>query len=620
LGAIKIVKAKGHPRLYRRGAIYYHRAAIPKDIAATYPKKEETFSLRTTDRLEALRLVRVAASSVDRKFDAHRQTLLSQSKPLESLSDSQIEDLSECYYRALLEGDDDVRSDGFMPVTEFDARYDVNWPPTSQEWERHNFDERLESIRESGESAAYYYARGIVDPFYMEEARDILSWDGIGLSLDEHSPSWRELVRALQKAAIKASEALQRRTNGELIETPKGTPTPSLRLVSRSEEASYPGSHSPKASTIIDEWVREKSREWAEKTQSDHRAVLRYFITIAGDKPLHQYTKADGRSFKSVLMRLPANWTKKPDLRDLDVETAAQKAESLGLPPMSTTNVNKYLRFVSSFWIWAIDNYESGLKNPMTGLRVKTSRAAREERDPFSSSELERVFSSPVYAGCHSSYKWLSPGDVILKNSAMYWVPLLALFTGARMGELLQLYVDDVKLEGDIPFLDINEDGPDKKLKTRSSARKIPVHSELVRIGFLSHVEEVKAKGHKRVFLDIEKGSDGYYSSIFSKRFARLLTTLGIKHGQNAFHSFRHNFEDACRNSGLPSELMNALQGHAEQGMAGRYGRGFALEKLAQGIAKLSYPGLNLNSLYINQQEVIKCPKPSRSKAELSNF
>ena len=59
----------GHPRLYRRNATYYHRAAIPKDIAATYPKSEETFSLRTKDYQEAVKLVRIAAARVDALFD-----------------------------------------------------------------------------------------------------------------------------------------------------------------------------------------------------------------------------------------------------------------------------------------------------------------------------------------------------------------------------------------------------------------------------------------------------------------------------------------------------------------------------------------------------------------------
>ena len=65
----------GHTRLYRRGAVYYHRAAIPKDIADTYPKTEETFSLKTKDHAEALRRVRIEAVRVDEKFEAHRRRL-----------------------------------------------------------------------------------------------------------------------------------------------------------------------------------------------------------------------------------------------------------------------------------------------------------------------------------------------------------------------------------------------------------------------------------------------------------------------------------------------------------------------------------------------------------------
>ncbi|WP_371808667.1 DUF6538 domain-containing protein [Ruegeria sp. HKCCD7221] len=48
----------GHPRLYRRGSTYYHRAAVPKDLADSYGKVEETFSLRTKIRAEALVRVR----------------------------------------------------------------------------------------------------------------------------------------------------------------------------------------------------------------------------------------------------------------------------------------------------------------------------------------------------------------------------------------------------------------------------------------------------------------------------------------------------------------------------------------------------------------------------------
>jgi hypothetical protein len=71
-------KMSGHTRLYRRGATYYHRAGIPVDIKDTYPKTEETFSLRTKDYHEALKKVRIAAVEVDQRFEAHRQMLARQ--------------------------------------------------------------------------------------------------------------------------------------------------------------------------------------------------------------------------------------------------------------------------------------------------------------------------------------------------------------------------------------------------------------------------------------------------------------------------------------------------------------------------------------------------------------
>lgn len=64
-------KVTGHTRLYRRGATYYHRAAVPKDIAASYGKREEIVSLGTSDYAEAPRMARLAAVEVDRRFEQH---------------------------------------------------------------------------------------------------------------------------------------------------------------------------------------------------------------------------------------------------------------------------------------------------------------------------------------------------------------------------------------------------------------------------------------------------------------------------------------------------------------------------------------------------------------------
>lgn len=98
----------------------------------------------------------------------------------------------------------------------------------------------------------------------------------------------------------------------------------------------------------------------------------------------------------------------------------------------------------------------------------------------------------------------------------------------------------------------------------------------------------------------MEMDKEGYYSSVYSKRFRQLLDSLKIKHGQNAFHSLRHNFKDACRNSGVNKYVMDALQGHAEAGMSARYGPGYELKTLNGAICQLGYRDLDLSYLHLH--------------------
>ena len=108
-----------HPRLYRRNATYYHRAAVPTDIKATYPKTEETFSLGTKDHAEAVQKVRVAAAEVDGRFERHRkQQAILNGPPQASLTQAQIQSLSELYYAHLLEEDEETRLEGFVEFVE----------------------------------------------------------------------------------------------------------------------------------------------------------------------------------------------------------------------------------------------------------------------------------------------------------------------------------------------------------------------------------------------------------------------------------------------------------------------------------------------------------------------
>lgn len=568
-----------HPRLMKRGNTFWHRASIPADIRSTYPKTEETFSLGTKEPQEALIRVRRAAAEVDQRFVAHRrQQALMASAPLAELTKTHLARIEELYYSHLLDEDEQVRLEGFYEAGE--PRPAAPAP---------SFEEHTAGASEFGGDARHMLARGKGDDFYRQEAEEVLTWNGLGVRLTEQSPSWRLAVRAIQSAIVRADAAIAARNVGDVVATPEVSP-----LTAPSPERRT----GLLASVVRDDWIAEKAKStWVAKTKHEHSVWSQHFLDLVGDRPIGSYGKADGRTFKLALQKLPPNWVKHPALRDLSFREASEKAAELGLPSMSDTNINKIIGFVAAFWNWAAENYDEVTGNPFERLKIKVRGNARDERDPFSAEQLTAIFKAPIYTGCVSERHWAKPGNLVLRDSGRYWVPLISLFSGARMGEIIQLRVEDVSRDGGVLHFSLVDEGEDQRLKTSTSRRRIPIHPTLLELGLEKLVDQRRKEGAVRLFPDLPMGEDGYYSSPFSKYFGRFLKASGAEAAKTSFHSFRHSFEDACRNVDVPFEVMNALQGHGESGMAKRYGKGYVLQHLDKWVRQIKYEGLDLSHL-----------------------
>ncbi|MGR3512954.1 MAG: DUF6538 domain-containing protein [Paracoccaceae bacterium] len=577
----------GHTRLYRRGAVYYHRAAVPQDIVATYGKREETFSLKTRDHAEALRRVKIEAVRVDRLFDEHRLKLARErEEKLQELTPEQIATIKAVYLHHLLNEDEEVRIDGFEEMEDYEGQSVL--VSTQQFDPRETFEDYEMLVEDMDEITRFNMARGKADPFYRSEAEEVLSWEGIDLRLDPSSPSWPRLTRALQEASVEAREAIRRRNKGDVVPTPDAP-----------QAATQNVREAPLLSAAIKLWVDEKSRgAWSPKVRDDHLAWTDLFIEIAGDRPINTYRKEDARAFKSVLMKLPANSRKKPETRGLAARIAAEKAEQLGLEPMSASTVNKALNRVGAFWNWAEGHFDDLPTGLMKGLKIKIAVSPRDQRDAFSLVQMQTLFSSPLFSSCRSERFCSKPGTHVMTATAKFWLPLLGLFSGARLNELCQLQIDDVKEEAGVALLNVTNEGDDQSVKTNSGKRRLPVHSTLIALGFLDFVSLQRERKAPRLFPELRQDKYGYFSEGYSKFFSRYLERIGVKTAKTSFHSFRHNFEDACRNGGVPPNIMDALQGHAERGMAGRYGDGrYRIDLLKENIERVEYPGLDLTKV-----------------------
>lgn len=556
------------PRMMRRGNVYWHRCSIPRDIRDTYPKTEETFSLDTKDYQEALRRLRKAAAEVDGRFERHRRELQQRSSPaLDELTQEHVKLIEDAYYTHLLEEDEELRLDG-MNEKEFDERVEVG--------------DDIDSVNR------FELSRGVRSEFAMSEAKEVMTW--MPFDLAPGAESWGRVIRAILTASVKAADVRRKRDSGDPIETPA--------------TASVPGRQQtvPLLSVIAMNWVNEKARvggSWTAKTSEANRLWAERFIEFTGDRSADSYSKADGRDFKSALLKLPPNFVLNPLLKGLSLKDAASRAAEVGIAPMSASNVNKIIGFVSGLWNHAIQNYDGVTVNPFAGQKVKTSVKARKQRQPFSSSELSKIFNSPLFTGCQSERYHNTPGDMVPDDLGIYWVPLVGLYTGARSGEIIQLRTEDVHTEAGITYFQItDDDGEELTIKTAGSYRRIPVHKQLVKLGFLDFVAQRRRKKQKRLFPEMPRAADRTYSTNYSRKFSNLLMAVEIKHKRNAFHSLRHSFEDACIDSRIPMEFVNALQGHSEAGMAGRYGSGIrGLKALSEEMDKLAYEGLDLSRL-----------------------
>ena len=136
-----------------------------------------------------------------------------------------------------------------------------------------------------------------------------------------------------------------------------------------------------------------------------------------------------------------------------------------------------------------------------------------------------------------------------------------------------------------------------RTLKTASARRDIPVHPELLRLGFMDFVKERRkaAKPNDLLFAGEAAYARQQWGRGLGDWFTRKVRSLKLEGRKLTFHSLRHDFRDALREAEVERGLADYLMGHAQEGMGAQYGSGRpSLARLSAAAAKVSYGGLKL--------------------------
>lgn len=164
----------------------------------------------------------------------------------------------------------------------------------------------------------------------------------------------------------------------------------------------------------------------------------------------------------------------------------------------------------------------------------------------------------------------------------LFWAPLIARHQGMRMEEILQLGPDDFGSDRGIPYLRIRHTIING-VKTLSSARKLPVHPQLIELGLLKLVALRKKEGHIRLFPFLNRGKQkGTFSANFSKNFGYYRRTNDCYWPGLDFHALRTTFHHDLLGDDKSDAIRCRLMGHTYNDEGDRsYGQSLKIEKLA---------------------------------------
>lgn len=234
--------------------------------------------------------------------------------------------------------------------------------------------------------------------------------------------------------------------------------------------------------------------------------------------------------------------------------------------------------------------------NIFSGFRFSGGRKASEQRDMWERDELGRLFATPVWTGCASPARRTKPGSFVVRDEK-FWLPLIAVFSGMRQEEICQLRVEDIRQEEGVWFIDVN-DRPPRKLKNATAVRRVPIHSELIRLGFLAHIDKQRRVRQPRVFPGLEPGgADARLGHAFTKWFTRYRRDVGVYRVGLDFHSFRHTATTLMHQAGVASAVIDHVTGHATAGETARYTKRSTLSQLRTAIEAIVI-GVDLSTLY----------------------
>lgn len=527
----------GQTRLLNRSGTYYFRAKIPADLQPLMDgQKEVKVSLHTKDKTLAKKKCNEMSLDFDKEIEKRRQQFQRLEQPLRQVShltDQDIENISNFWINFCLKLDDQFRLKSGLTL---DMLRDLR--------QIHNeIHENLSDAVAIGDTSWGENRIGMILPSYGLDPE----------ALDE--ASYKKCCYALVKAQAQVVQYQTEINSGKPIRADAVAPRPSIpseNITFRADGYSLDKVYEDWKTAVINRPL---------KSIDSYKAIMNEFKAFVKDKPVQEITRKDILAWQKAFVEA--------DEKERQHRNTINKKLSCLQTMLQVAVIHEHIPF-----------------NPVQGIRVKAGGTPDKGRDEYEISDMKTILSAPYFHGAKV--------PVGGRGASAIWLPIICMFTGARVEELGQLYLDDIRKEGDIDFIRITDEGQGQSLKNQGSKRNIPIHPEIIRAGFLRYVDQMRKQGEKWVFPLLTPDKYDVRTASWSKWWGRYWRTaeFDIAKGK-VFHSYRHSFKTACREAGLGEEIHDAITGHTSGTVSRTYGS-ISLKKLQTEIAKVKYSGIEI--------------------------
>lgn len=570
------------------------RRAYPANLRSFVPgnRRELKRSLRAKSLKdpEAQRLLSEAEAQFDRDIVLATKAAAGRFDPLDSAT---IAYLAEAFRVEALEKDEEARWENpekeLLSAIAAQAGILSNFRGSERSrWAK----KRRETLEASIAHSQYLLGTGD-----MEGIREVWAWEAEqfalarGMRLDTASRDFDTLCRNLCSASQTAAETSLSRLDGEQIATPEEPPLP---CPSPKPLPAPAPAKTESMEEIANGLIASRIDAVGVPTAQAWRTALRFWREAHGDVGWSEITRRMVSEWLDLLAqrpsRLPVRHRTLP-LREL----CALYATNDKFPPLSGKTIHQHLTSLQAIWNKAErKGIIEDATNPFEkhGVSVQQKAGGNE----LTVTELNALFSLPVFTAGERPRGG--------KGEAAYWIPLFGLFTGARPGEIAQLIVSDFWQNDEGRWMmRYTDDGEHPALGKRNlktsrhgtGSRVFPVPETLLDLGLPAYLDWLIAKGEAALFpkLTVIKQKGLYEGwARWWRAYVRDADIIGKNKRQ--MRELRHNFPTAARESGLPSEAIAYLLGHAATGMTSRYG---SLAPHGECMSQVRFNGLEIEKI-----------------------